>query len=246
MTRSSIALSLATALAACGGSAPGSVTWGAANDDLASAPSARRDPASTARRFRLPGDPAWVPPEQAGIVAVTPDVVEAGGGTVLLTVKVTGFLGPAATLWFDTTPIPARYVPGWKYAAQVPASLVEEGGIHVIHVKGYADTGLAFFTVRNPAPALYGASETSLVAYSPFDVDLAGARLVPGVRARINDFVVPLTFVSDGSAHLHSPGLAVGDYSVVLENPGPGGGLSESSIVLHFAGTPPAGSGEAL
>lgn len=200
------------------------------------------------------------------ITSLEPNTIAAGSGGGSVTILGTNFVGVAG---FGGTSISVATVDGANRATAFvsstqltvtlqPSDIATTGPIEIavlnppapsLNPPGGGVSNSVALTIVNPAPVLKSVSPASVVAGAPSttttSVSVSGSGFDSASQVLINGTGRPTTFLSSSSltALLATGDLAAaGTYTVQVENPTPGGGLSQ---VLHFS-VVPAASGAGL
>jgi hypothetical protein len=121
----------------------------------------------------------------------------------------------------------------------VPLSLLQKAGTLAIAVTnpppGGGTSAVANLTIANPIPALTGVSPASIAASQSAPVlTVTGTSFVPGAVISLGGLALATTFVSATqlTAALSSlPALPLGNITVTITNPTPGGGSSNTMSI---------------
>ena len=184
------------------------------------------------------------------ITGINPTQAVLGAPETLLRVEGSQFM-PQSTVQFGQTYIPTYFEDNTILDAQIRSSLLLQAGTYPITVMNPSPGGgvsnPVLFSVidpapPNPVPVITGLSPASVEAGSPdFILTLIGIDFLPEAIARFNNQIVQSTFVSASRIDLFIPADAVqasGNYPVTLENPAPGGGLSNAVGFEVYPATP--------
>lgn len=200
------------------------------------------------------------------ITSIQPNTVAAGSGGATVTILGTNFVGAAG---FGGTSVSVATVDGANRATtfisnteldvtlQAP-DVSTTGPLEIavlnppapnLNPPGGGESNSIALTIVNPAPVLKSVSPPSVVAGTPTtttpSISVSGSGFDSASQVLVNGTGRPTTFSSSSSliAQLATGDLAAaGTYTVQVENPSPGGGLSQ---VLHFS-VVPATSGAGL
>ncbi len=173
------------------------------------------------------------------LTALSPNAVEVGINSFILTVTGTGFVSLSTVEW-NGSPLPTEYVSTTQLQAQVSASAVATiGSVSVSVVTpspgGGSSSALPFTIVptSNPVPSILGLSPNFAAAGSSgFTLDVNGSSF--------NGSSVVLWNGSPRQTDLYGPGqlqvqvssadiASAGYAQVTVSNPGPGGGISNTA-----------------
>jgi len=169
--------------------------------------------------------------------SVSPTGVAASGAAFTLTVAGSNFLAGAVIEW-DGDVLPTNFVSPNQLTATVSREFFPDGGTALITVRNPPPTSAVSaplaLTVTNPAPTLTSLSPSSTtVGSQAVTVRLTGAGFVPSSQAHFDGSTVSTTFVSSTelAASLGASDLqSVGSQTVLVRNPSPGGGVSNSLL----------------
>ncbi len=173
--------------------------------------------------------------------ALSPSSANAGGSAFTLDVTGSGFTSSSVVQWNGSSRT-TTYVSATQLTAAILASDIAAAGSATVTAAtpapgGGTSNGLAFTVLAaNPVPVLASLSPCGLVAGSAgFTLTLDGSSFVSGATVSFNGSALgPATFVSATQLTVAVPGSLVasapsGDAApVVVTNPGPGGGPSNS------------------
>ncbi|HKF50809.1 MAG TPA: hypothetical protein VKB26_00735 [Candidatus Acidoferrales bacterium] len=200
------------------------------------------------------------------ITSLNPSTVGAGSGGENITILGTGFVGVAgfggtsiSVATVDGANRPTTFISSTQLSVTLQGSDVASTGPVEIAVlnppapslnpPGGGVSNSMALTVVNPAPVLKAVSPPSVVAGTPSttttSISVSGSGFDSASEVLINGTGRPTIFNSSSSlsAQLATGDLAAaGTYTVQVENPSPGGGLTQ---VLHFS-VVPAASGAGL
>jgi hypothetical protein len=178
------------------------------------------------------------------IMSLSPDTVVAGGPGFVLVVNGSNFVqGSVARV--NGQDRPTDLVSATSLAVQIPASDIELGGALAINVfnpgPGGGMSSVATLTVTNPAPRITSISPDSAPAgSSEITLVVNGSGFSPASVVKFAGISVATTYVTSSqlTALIAPPLLTSGAaVSVVVVNPAPGGGTSNSAT---FSITNPA------
>jgi hypothetical protein len=180
------------------------------------------------------------------LTSLSPSSVTPGGIGFTLTINGSGFIASSVAQW-NGVGRETTFVSGAQLTIQVPASDITNAGTANITVFNPAPGGgtsntLTFTIVDqpNPTPALTTLTPSSIAAGSAaFILTVEGSNFVPGAIVQWNGGARPTTFVSASQLTAEIPATdvaSVGEASVIVVNPAPGGGASNA---LTFTITPP-------
>ncbi len=187
------------------------------------------------------GNPNPVP----AVTSINPQSAILGGAAVALTVNGSSFINSSAVQWSGVA-LNTTYVSGKQLQATLPASdLNTAGSFNVTVVNpmpgGGTSTALSF-TVDYPSPSVTGLSPTSSSAGGAgFTLSVTGLNFASASQIAWNGTALATTFVSATSlsAQIPSSDLAsVGNASITVVTPAPGGGTSgPETFMINPAGT---------
>lgn len=180
------------------------------------------------------------------LTGLNPATVTAGSVGFNLTVNGSGFI-QGSVVRVDGVPRPATFISGSQLTIQIADTEVASAGTLTIDVvnpePGGGTSNSLVFTINvqpNPAPVLIGLLPGAVVAGSQsFELIVNGLSFVPGARVLWNGSERETTFVSDTRLRAMIPETDVanvGTADITVENPTPGGGVSNG---LTFTITPP-------
>lgn len=172
------------------------------------------------------------------ILSLSPDTVNSGGPTFVLTVNGANFVS-TSIVRVNGQDRPSSFVSETVLSAQIPASDIAVTGTMTITVSSPAPGGNSNplpLAVVNATPRLTSLSPTSVPAGSPaFILTVNGEGFISTSVVRFNGVDVPTTFVTNSRLSAQIPTgalIAGGAVPIVAVNPAPGGGVSNA---LTFA-----------
>jgi uncharacterized protein (TIGR03437 family) len=177
--------------------------------------------------------------------ALNPPSATAGSSAFTLTLNGTNFTDASVVLWNGTSR-QTTFVDSSTVRASIPAAdLALPGTANVTVANPLPGGGLSnavTFAINNPVSVLNSAEPDRLVAGSPDTlVTLNGANFVPNSVVRWNGLDRSTTFVSSGqlrAVFLESDLANVGQGTVTVFTPGPGGGTSNPLVFPIFPPNP--------
>jgi hypothetical protein len=169
------------------------------------------------------------------ISSLNPNPTMAGGPAFTLTVTGANFVANSV-VQLNGANRPTMFVSGNQLTAQIPASDIASAGSASVQVGNPSPGGGTSVSLQlnivNPAPAIAAVFPNSIVAGSAgFPLTINGSGFVPGSSARWNGANRQTTFISSTQLSAQIVGgdvLSVGNASVTVANPAPGGGSSNS------------------
>ena len=169
------------------------------------------------------------------ISSLSPTSAMAGAAAQTLTINGTGFLS-ASTVTYNSVAHTAKFVSATQLTIQLTAADQATGGVYAVVVTNPAPGGgpsnLQTFTVNNPAPTISGLSPTSATAGAAAQtLTINGTNFVSASMVTYNGVAHTATFVSSTQLTIMlstSDQATAGTYPVVVTNPAPGGGASNS------------------
>jgi hypothetical protein len=159
------------------------------------------------------------------------------GSPVVLTVIGERF-APTATVLIDGAPTPTTVISPTQLTANLGAATVANAGVKSITVVnpglGDAPSNEQRFTVENMTPVIASVSPQSADEEGAgFTLTVQGNRFAPGAIIRWNGDPLPTTVAANGAlqAQVDAAQLDIArPVVIVVENPGPGGGVSDAAI----------------
>jgi hypothetical protein len=170
------------------------------------------------------------------VTSVSPTTGLAGGAAFTLTVNGTGFV-PNSVVNFNHIARVTTFVSSTQLTAAILASDIASSGTFQINVTdptpgGGTSTNNVTFQVNNPVPVITSLSPTSIAAGSAaFTLTINGTGFVTGATLSFGGVTRGTTFVSSTqvtAAILPADVATTGTPAVILTNPTPGGGASNS------------------
>ncbi len=191
------------------------------------------------------GDNAIVPFREANpspvLLNMLPTSAEAGSGPVQITLSGEDFIAESAVRW-NGTPLPTTFVNGSELQATVSAGLLTTAGPRTVTIDnpgpgGGISDGLTFTISAvntNPIPAVAELTPPSILVGTPnLTLTINGTQFMPTSQAKWNGQTRPVTFVNSETLQLSLTAAdlsGVGGNTLLVTNPGPGGG--DSNVVL--------------
>jgi hypothetical protein len=165
--------------------------------------------------------------------SINPTSATAGGPAFTLTVNGSNFVSGAVVRWNGSDrPTTGS---GSQLTATIPATDIAAGGTASVTVAnpspGGGASNAATFTINNPVPVISSINPTSATTGGPaFTLTVAGSNFVSGSVVRWNGADRPTTGSgSQLTATIPASDIATGGTaSIVVVNPGPGGGTSNA------------------
>jgi CSLREA domain-containing protein len=182
------------------------------------------------------------------IEQIAPQGAEAGGPAIQLHVIGSGFLTTSKVYW-NGSERPTTYISSSELQASIPASDVAQPGASAVTVvtpaPGGGTSSAAAFTVaapgENPPPTVIQISPNISAlgkSGSLITIMIYGAGFVQGSEGYWQGIPKPTTFISENELKVEITAadiLEVGQYSLVIVNPSPGGGPSAAAAFSVFA-----------
>jgi len=180
----------------------------------------------------------------AKLTSLSPASATVGSSSV--TVTITGsYFTPTAVVYLGFAPLATTYISPTSIQFTVPSqNLTYTGNLNVL-VRDQASQNLSSntltFQVVNPVPVLNAISPGTVTAGAPnFTLTLTGSNFVQSSTIQINGATVQSNLYSNPtSASIIIPASdvsSVGDVSVTITNPSPGGGTSASRTLHVISG----------
>jgi trimeric autotransporter adhesin len=167
------------------------------------------------------------------ITSVTPTSASAGGASLTIDVKGSGFVA-ASTLQWNGAALSTIYISATELSANLPASDLANGTTAELTVvntgEGGGTSAAAPFVVNNPDPSLASINPLSAPAGAgALSLDITGSGFVPSSVVTWNNAPLATTFVSgtEVKAALPAANDSIGVIAAVaVSNPTPAGGNS--------------------
>ncbi len=180
------------------------------------------------------------------LISISPTSVAAGATGFTLTVVGSNYRSDSVVRWNDNA-LATTYVSATQLTATVPASrLAAGGGVFITVLNPGNDGGRSTsvsFDVLNPAPLVTGIAPSQIPARSiGFPLSVNGSGFTSVSLVRWNGVALSTTYVSGSQLAANVPAEAlvwVGNASVTVVNPSPGGG--SSTALVFTIGPAPAG-----
>jgi hypothetical protein len=172
------------------------------------------------------------------LTAISPNSAIAGSGPVTLTATGTNFVSTSVVQVNGATRT-TTFVSGTQLTAAIPASDLAVGALLSITVFTPGPSGgsssAVTFTVNNPVPSISSVSPNPVVALGgSFTLTVNGSGFVNGSQVQVDGSPRPTTFVSPTQVTAQIPNndiLSVGQRTITVFNPTPGGGTSNSATL---------------
>lgn len=169
------------------------------------------------------------------VSSISPSTALVGGSATTLSIAGSGFISTSQVFW-NGSALPTTYVSSTSLTAQVPASDLATTGTVNISVQTAAPGGgtssALIFTINNPAPTLASLSPANATADGlPFALTVTGTEFVPSSQILWNGAPLKTTYVSGTSLTAQVPASdipQVGNASITVQTPSPGGGTSSA------------------
>ena len=170
------------------------------------------------------------------IASVTPATATAGDGNKTLGIVGSGFVG-ATSITFNGTLLSSSYTDGSHMSATLPSTLLTNAGNFPVVATNPAPGGGVStpfsFQVQNPVPAIANLSpNTVYFGASDTTVTVNGTGFMASSVVKLGSSVLTTTYVSSTqlTAVVPSSALgALGNLSITVTTPTPGGGTSNAS-----------------
>lgn len=178
------------------------------------------------------------------ISALTPSSITAGSAGFTLRVSGTGYASGSVINW-NGTALTTTYLNSSQLSASIPASLIAASGTISITVTTPGTNGGTSsaqpFNINAPLPAITSMTPVNVTAGTPgITLTVNGANFVSNSTVRIGSTDETTTFISPTQLAASIPASALtsaGTLSVTVNNPAPGGGLS-NAFSLNVAANP--------
>ena len=176
------------------------------------------------------------------ITSISPDNTPAGSPGFTLIVNGLGFIG-SSIVRFNGIDVPTTLVTATQLSAQIPAGAVVEGDMVPVAVfnpepGGGVSNALAF-TINNVAPVITGLNPDQVVAgSSSFTLMINGNRFVSNSAVRVNGQDRQSMFINSTQLITTIQAAEItgaGSISVMIINPDPGGGTSNTMRLIITA-----------
>ncbi len=173
------------------------------------------------------------------ITSISPAQVNAGGPSFTLSINGSSFVN-GSTVLINGQSLQTTFVNSGALTAVVPASFIANTGTADIRVQNPEPGGGSSNTVQlsivNPVPTLNSLNPSTVTAGSPgFNLTVTGTGFVPASVVQWNGAARQTTFVSSAQLTIAvsaSDVASAGTAAVVVINPAPGGGTSNT---LNFS-----------
>ena len=166
---------------------------------------------------------------------ISPDTVMTGSGAVTLTINGSNFVN-GSVVKLNGSSRPTTFVNSGQLMAELTAADTAGAGSLAVTVMNTAPGGgtsnTLHLAVDNPEPSLTGLSPASASAGGPsFTLNVLGSNFVGGAMVSVNGNSRPTAFVNSSHLTVQISSLdilSVGTLSILVANPGPGGGMSSA------------------
>jgi hypothetical protein len=174
------------------------------------------------------------------ISSITPTTVNSGGQAFTLAVE-GAFFTPSSVVQFNSDARPTTFISANQLTATIPESDLVFGGLATINVfnapPGSGTSNVVTLTILNPVPTLISASPDKLGQNTSGNsaVVLTGTNFAPSVAVQVNGAIRQATRNSATQLTVQitqADKTSLGPLSIVAINPTPGGGASNSVVVL--------------
>ena len=172
------------------------------------------------------------------IVSVSPSSLPAGSSSTTLTITGSGFSSSSTVLVNGLMQSTTYISPQSLSFTLTDAQLSNPGSLAINVRNGGNQSSSYFFSVTNPMPTLTSISPSAITAGSPrFTLTVSGTGIFSQSAVLING--ISHTVSTNGTTYVVSVDSSeianVGDLSVTVANPAPGGGTS-AALLLHVIG----------
>jgi hypothetical protein len=172
------------------------------------------------------------------LTAISPTSAAAGSGPVTLTAAGSDFVS-TSVVQVNGANRSTTFISGTQLTATIPASDLAVGALMSITVFTPGPSGgtssAVTFTVNNPVPSISNVSPNPVLAMGgSFTLTVNGSGFVNGSLVQVNGSPRPTTFVSSTQVTAQIPNndiLSVGQRTITVFNPAPGGGTSNSATL---------------
>jgi hypothetical protein len=170
--------------------------------------------------------------------SISPSSATAGSAGITLTVNGGNFIG-GSIVRVNGSNRTTTFVSNTQLTATIPASDLATAGLLSITVftpaPGGGTSAAVTFTVNNPVPSISSISPNPVLALGgSFTLTVNGSGFVPGSVVQVNGSPRPTTFVSPTQVTAQVSNndiLSVGQRTITVFNPTPGGGTSNSATL---------------
>lgn len=179
------------------------------------------------------------------LTSLTPDHGLAGAADLTVTVTGAGFV-PTTQAYLDAVEVPAVYVSPTSLNMTIPQSELANAGIRMVAVvspwPGGGVSNQVPFAVNAPVPTVTSLTISQTTAgQDDFEVEVNGTGFIQNSVVRYDGAPRTTTWVSATRVRatlLASDIAGAGVFPVSVENPAPGGGVSNASSFTVVNGTP--------
>jgi hypothetical protein len=180
--------------------------------------------------------PSQSPPTQStaapALSSISPNSAALNASAVSVTATGTNFTSASQIEW-NGTALTTTFGSTTSLQAQIPVSdLTAAGTFNVTVATGSQTTSAVAFTVNNPAPTLTSISPSSVVAGSnAVTITLTGTNFLSNSVVQWNGAALTTTYQNATSLQAEIPASdlsTVGTASITVQNPAPGGGISNA------------------
>jgi IPT/TIG domain-containing protein len=175
---------------------------------------------------------------EPNLVAVTPSVLQVGGGEEFLRIEGAAFFGttPGTRVLLDSEELAVTVLSDGVLTAIVPRPMLMDGRLARLVVSnpnpGGGTSAALEVVVMNPPPVLSSISPSSATVGTPVEVVLTGNGFVGASIVEIDGVPQSTVVMTEGQLSVTVPTWVMdvpGDHSIAVFTPVPGGGRSEAS-----------------
>ncbi|HTC93262.1 MAG TPA: IPT/TIG domain-containing protein [Terriglobales bacterium] len=171
------------------------------------------------------------------LTSISPSSAIVGGGAFTLTVSGGSFVN-GSVIQINGSSRTTTFVSSTQLKAAIPASDIATAGTLSVTVASPAPGGgtsaSLTFSVNNPVPSIASVSPNPVVAVlTGYTLTINGSGFIRGSVVQIDGAQYPTTFVSSSQLQAQVAGnlLSIGQHTVTVFNPAPGGGTSNAVSV---------------
>lgn len=167
--------------------------------------------------------------------SISPSSVQAGGSGQTITLTGTNFFSDSE-VQFNGSNRPTTFVSATQLTAQLSSSDLAQAGSQALSVAnsegGGWNSNPLNLTVNNPVPSISSISPNPVLAVGGFTLTVNGSGFVNGSVVEYDGSPRPTTFVSatQVTAQINDV-ISVGQHTITVFNPAPGGGTSNSATL---------------
>ncbi|MFA5186200.1 MAG: carboxypeptidase regulatory-like domain-containing protein [Patescibacteria group bacterium] len=175
------------------------------------------------------------------VLSLSPDQTQTGTGTMQVILTGTNYVATSVAQW-DGSALVTSYIDSTSLSATIPSSLTAIGGMHSIGVSSPSPGGglsaTVSFTVYDSVPTTTGLTpDHADVGMPGFTLTVNGSNFNASSIVSWNGSDRTTTYINDTQLGVDIPASDLtygGTFPIVVNNPGPGGGLSNAQTFTVY------------